>query len=808
LYASAACAGCVMPRLPSSPAGSSSTATVAPAPIVVSVEAGPSQSGTPTGTMTANPGEATGNNILWNGKFDGKTIRPWSLGFESSRNGRGGMSEGELCIRIDQAGAHTFDVALRQGPIAINRGHRYQLRFRTHATAATHVRPKLSTAHTPSTLLWGAVVPSEMAATTYTGTFDATTDSENVELVFEFGGDLAGPSPLTVCLDEVELNDPQFQIPLERAAGGKQSAIRVNQVGYLPDFAKTATVATSSVTPIDWHLIDANGRIRASGKTRPFGSVAGPALSEDPAAGETVHLIDFSSVTDTGKQWKLRVGDDESYPFEIGPDIYRHLKYDALAFFYLQRSGVDIKMPYAGTAAYERPAGHVGDKSVPCAPEAHCNYALDVSGGWYDAGDHGKYVVNSAISVWTLQNQFETLARFGATAGDFADGKLKIPEAGNGRSDLLDEARFNLEFMLKMQVPPGQPLAGMVHHKIHGEKWSDIPTLPHEDHIKRYLRPVSTAATLDLAATAAQGARLWQKQDPSFANRCLVAAEIAFAAAKKTPLIRAEPEVQGGGAYGDGDVSDDLYWAAAELFITTSKPVYRDELVRSRFHAPKPMPVTSGNMGWDHVAPLGKLSLSVAPNALGEAAIAEQRGQIVGAAERFLANIEKRGYRMPLASDSVYVWGSNAGVLNAAVVLGSAYYFTKDTRFANGVIECMNYILGRNPLAQSYVAGYGSHAMHNPHHRVWAHQKNARLPEAPAGAVSGGPNSMLQDPYIRKLGKSGCPPQTCYVDHVESYSTNEVAINWNAPLAWDAAFLDNLERIATKTRHEVSISRQ
>ena len=107
----------------------------------------------------------------------------------------------------------------------------------------------------------------------------------------------------------------------------------------------------------------------------------------------------------------------------------------------------------------------------------------------------------------------------------------------------------------------------------------------------------------------------------------------------------------------------------------------------------------------------------------------------------------------------------------------------------------LDYILGKNPVVMSYVAGYGTYAMRNPHHRVWAHQKDARLPEAPPGAVSLGPNSMLQDPYIRKMGMSGCPPQTCYVDNIESYSTNEVAINSNAALAWTAAFLDDLGRL-------------
>jgi len=435
---------------------------------------------------------------------------------------------------------------------------------------------------------------------------------------------------------------------------------------------------------------------------------------------------------------------------------------------------------------------------VPCVAFAPCSYTLDVSGGWYDAGDHGKYVVNSAISVWTLQNQYEALSRFGASAADFGDGKMNIPEAGNGKPDLLDEARFNLEWMLKMQVPTGQPHEGMAHQRIHGEKWSDLPTMPHEDTIKRFLHPVSTAATYDLAAAAAQGARVWQKLDPGFAARCLTAAERAFAAAKQNPIIYAEPLGQGGGAYGDGNVSDELYWAAVELFVTTGKGGYKDELMKSPFHRARSMDATGGTLGWDHVAALAKITLAEVPSGLGEAEAVEQRQALVTAADRFLATLDKRGYRMPASSDSTYIWGSNGGVMNAGLLLGTVYLLTKDPKYANGAIDCMDYLLGRNPLAQSYVAGYGSHAMHNPHHRVWAHQKNPKLPEAPPGAVSGGPNSMLQDPRIRKLGMSGCPPQTCYVDHIESYSTNEVAINWNAPLAWDAAFLDDLGRTARR----------
>jgi endoglucanase len=740
----------------------------------------------PAGTvMTAAASEPLGKNLLWNGTFEGTTPRPWSVGLESSDTGRWAITNQELCIEIDRPGPSPSSVVIRQRPLAIAGGHHYQLRLRAHATAPSQLRARLSKINAPYSELWATTANVGSETRTYAASFDGPVDDDSVELAIELGGPLAGAAPLTVCLDDIELNDPQAEIPVERLHPRQIPKVRVNQLGYLPALPKIATVVAAGDAPLDWQLVDTAGKVRAAGKTRPFG--------DDRSSGERVHQIDFSSVTEPGNGFTLRVGHDESVPFAIGPNIYRQLKYDALAFFYLQRSGIPIEMPYSGSRAYARPAGHPGDKSIGCPPEAPCAYTLDVSGGWYDAGDHGKYVVNGGFTVWMLQNEYEALSRFGHTAGTFGDGKMKIPESKNGRPDLLDEARFGLDLFLRMQVPAGQPMAGMVHQKIHGEKWSAIPTSPAHDDIKRYLRPVSTAATLNLAAMAGQGARLWRKLDPAFAKRCLGAAETAYAAAKKNPAIRAERDTPGGGAYGDGDLDDERYWAAAELFITTGKPEYRDDLVQSRLHAPKAgAAVAAGTVGWDHVAPLGKISLLTAPNGLGEDALAEQRQQLVAAADRLLGLISKRGYRVPMASDSIYVWGSNGAVLNAAVVLGFAYELTKDLRYAGGVVDCLDYILGRNPLGFSYVAGYGRDAMRNPHHRVWAHLKDPTLPEAPPGAVAGGPNSALQDPYIRRMGMGGCAPQTCYVDNTDSYSTNEVAINWNAALAWTAAFLDDL----------------
>ena len=137
-----------------------------------------------------------------------------------------------------------------------------------------------------------------------------------------------------------------------------------------------------------------------------------------------------------------------------------------------------------------------------------------------------------------------------------------------------------------------------------------------------------------------------------------------------------------------------------------------------------------------------------------------------------------------------YPWGSNSFLLNNLVILGLAHDFTNKPTYLNGLVDGMDYILGRNPMAQSYVTGYGENPLKNPHHRFWSHQANEKFPEAPPGAVSGGPNSSLQDPYVQAAGLRNCPAQKCFVDNIEAWSVNEITINWNAPLAWAAAYLD------------------
>lgn len=583
-----------------------------------------------------------------------------------------------------------------------------------------------------------------------------------------------------------------------RWAEARAPGIRVNQVGYLPHGPKWAVVRSDATQPLTVQLAR-DQQILWTGQSIPRGL--------DEASGDPVHWVDFSAYRKPQTQVVLRTASTSSFSFDLRDDLYDQLPVDALKYFYHNRSGMDITEPFV-PQVYSRPAGHLSDRHVSCWLTDQCSYALDVSGGWYDAGDHGKYVVNGGISAWTLLSLYERLKFVSRSSAQWGDSTLSIPESGNGVPDLLDEARYEVEFLLKMQVPSGMALEGMVHHKVHDNAWTmlGIEPAPHTEN--RALHPPSTAATLNMAAVAAQAARLFAEHDPAFSARCLLGATTAFAAALRHPDKYA-PELDkiGGGPYDDTYVEDEFFWAAAELFITTGDANYWQRLNSSPHFAQFPLTLktprgvdgegVTASMSWQMTAALGWISLSMVPSTIDRSERDRLRDGIVKAGDQALSAIEHEGYRLPLSLGprKKYPWGSNSFVLGNMLVLSLAHDFTEQRRYADGVLEGMDYLLGKNPLLQSYLTGYGTVALEHPHHRFWAHSLNGAFPQPPPGAVSGGPNSSLQDPQTKRSGLSrSLPPQKCFVDHIEAWSVNEVAINWNAPLAWVAVFLHDYAR--------------
>jgi endoglucanase len=553
-------------------------------------------------------------------------------------------------------------------------------------------------------------------------------------------------------------------------------AVRVNQVGYPRWAVKQATLVSDADDPVEFALVTATGEVVWRGRSRPWGE------RPEPTSGLPVHVLDFSDAGVEGDGLRVRVGGATSHPFRIGDDVYAGLARDALHVFYLLRSGCEITE--ARAPGYARPAGHPGDVAVPAwqGPDADLLYpgwrdtgTFDVSGGWYDAGDYGKYVTSGSIALWQLLHALDAHRR---------------PD--RHRELLVEECRWQLDWLLRMQVPPGRQYAGMAFHRVHGTRWSPMPGLPHEDPTRRVLHRPSTVATLHLAAVAAQGARVLGPADASYAARLLAAARTAYAAARDRPLLVAPDDEGrfGGGPYGDDEPADDRYWAAVQLWLATGEPEFLADLTRSDQHTADVF--DPAGFDFDRVGAPAMLDLAlVAGTDLPDRD--RVRAGVVAAADRLRALQAAQPWGQPYAPPAGWDWGSNGRILNNLVVLVAAHTLTGQTRFRDGIAHGMDHLLGRNALDRSYVTGYGTHRVRHLRTRQFGHDLDPRLPPPPPGAVAGGPNSreyagFPTDPRLR-----GLPPQRCHLDEPTSETTNDICIRWNAPLVHVADHLEHLE---------------
>ncbi len=638
----------------------------------------------------------------------------------------------------------------------------------------------------------------------------ATSANGTGEWTFHFGGDgeytpqVCFPAGTELKFDNLVLLDMTDDTnDYVTDAGWQRAEVLTNQLGYFPTMAKRATVLSTETNALKFDVKDASGKSVYSGKTEVFGF--------DADSGDTVHTLDFSDLTTEGTYTIECENGASSREFTVGVrEQYSSMLWDSLNYFYQNRSGIPIEAQYITSGEKEKLARAAGHTSDVATVEQTWGYSAssgtqDVTGGWYDAGDHGKYVVNGGISLWLMQNQYERALTLG-NEDVYADGTMNLPENNNGYPDLLDEARYEMEWMLKMIVKDGD-CKDMAYHKVHDIKWTALATAPADDDLERILKPPTTAATLNLAACGAQSYRLWKDLDPDFAETCLTAAKNAYEAAKSHPDMYAPlDESVGGGAYGDTDVTDEFYWAACELFAATGDDTYNDAIQGDAWQYAVPTSLTGGeasgivgSFDWGHTAALGSLSLILNRDVLSEKEIAAIESNITAAADYYVELETSQGYGLPYGqstisyadSDSGYVWGSNSFVADNAIILAYAYDLNTNADYLNGVVGAMDYLLGRNPMDYSYVTGYGTHSVQYPHHRWWSNLLSDEFPKAPCGVLVGGPNSGMEDPWVRGSGwkKGTISPQKCYMDHIEAWSVNECTINWNTPLAWLTSYL-------------------
>lgn len=546
--------------------------------------------------------------------------------------------------------------------------------------------------------------------------------------------------------------------------------VRLNTLGYLPDASKRATIAR----PSDTFVV-----VRTSDEKRVLeGPIIGPIRNDD--TDEELYLADFSALGEPG-EYRLEVSDvGQSPPFRIAADVYAEPFRTVARAMYLMRCGTAVRGGHNGQvfehAACHLDDGHldfVVDESVP-GGERH----EPATGGWHDAGDFNKYVVNAGVTVGCMLrawNDFQPrLERI----------ELDIPESDGPLPDLLAEVKWELDWLLSMQADDGS-----VYHKLSAPNYSGY-MLPEAERERRFFGEWGSQATASFVAMMAMAARDFRPYDPEFADRCLAAAKKGYTFQTSHPEYQ-RPSQQGFTTvgYDSSDWSARL-WAAAEIWESTGdaaaladfeararlRQPERREWRRNRGDEDEPPQIRlqgefDSNWDWGNVQNLGLITYLESDRPDRDAELVSQiRDRLIATADQIVATCNTHGYARPLGSR--YFWGCNGTVARQIVVLEAARRVDAKPEYRETALDALNHLFGRNVHGRSYVTGLGNHPPRFPHdRRSAADQVDQPWP----GYLVGGPNPRAAD----------------WHDEQDDYRTNEIAINWNGALIYAlAACLD------------------
>lgn len=525
------------------------------------------------------------------------------------------------------------------------------------------------------------------------------------------------------------------------AAQQPTGAIRLNSLGYLPQQEKEATITADVNTFV---VKDAE-----TNETLFSGKTSDPFYQED--TGQEVVMADFSALHRPGSYYLELSNGSRSAIFPVGETIYRDPFRTTMRGFYLWRCGMAVAGDHGGdhfcTEACHMEDGYLdylGEKGVQ----------RDGTGGWHDAGDHGKYIVNAGITMGILSMAWEQFQP------QIEKIDLQLPETAPGLPPYLQELKWEMDWVLKMQYADG---SGRVSHKLTRTNFSGF-IMPQDDKEKRYFTEWSSAATASFTAMTAQAARLFAPYDPAYADRLLTAARLSYDYLQQHP--EEKPFIQGDfqtGGYQTTD-PDDRLWAAAELWQTTGEEAY---LLDFEQRAAAISFRVDEDWDWGNVTNLGMFTYLLSERE-GKNRVVEERirENALRAADNMVTRARNDAYGRALVR---YYWGCNGTVARQTLNLYVAEKLQPRDDYRETALTQIAHLFGRNTYNRSYVTGLGINPPMHPHDR----RSGADKVEAPwPGYLVGGGHSA-----------------TDWVDLEESYSHNEIAINWQASLLFALAWM-------------------
>lgn len=530
--------------------------------------------------------------------------------------------------------------------------------------------------------------------------------------------------------------------------------VYLNEVGYITDKTKHASVINSKSVS----LYDINDNLI---KTYPVNDYKYEELSAEETA-----ILDFSDITTDGTYYFKDDNNIKSAVFSISNNPYDKLAAAALKMFYFQRCGCVLEEKYAGVYKHNychtTPVRHIRKTEL-----------FECNGGWHDAGDFGRYTTAGAVALGHL------LYAYIINPDAFTD-TINIPESGNGIPDILNECRYELEWMLKMQIADGS-----VYHKCTSMKHADF-SMPEHDYLPFIVTDVSSLATADFAAICALASRVYAKYDKEFSDKLAAAAIKAGEWLEANPkFLFDNPDDCLTGDYSDLCDIDERLWAQVELYKLKA-----DESYIRNIELYLDMNINLTSLGWKDVAGFIALSILTDKNVFSEDIYNHLKCAILDEADRLVNISNNNTYEVAMHSHN-FKWGSNMILLTNAMVLCVADYLTDSDKYQATLLYQLDYLLGRNAMNTSYVTGFGDNAYRNPHNRPTACDK---IDDPIPGYVSGGPNKNHCDEDSLKRIKPGTAPMKCYLDHVGSYSTNEITIYWNSPLVYVLAYIKKITK--------------
>ena len=680
------------------------------------------------------------DNIIKNSTFENGTAN-WNVYKESGGKCSLATENGALALRIESTGEVSYSVQAYYDIIPLYKNGVYRLKYDISSTTDRYVEGMIQqNGGKYQAYVWDGI---NVSSTPQTINHEFTMEYDNdimSKLVFNCGLQEKDGGSLpahTIFIDNVSLeliDDSKVDYGSSVTA---ENNININQVGYKPGSKKTA-VFRGVTNQTKFEVVNAD-----NDRTVYTGDLS--SSMSNTSAGETNWQGDFSSVKDTGRYYIKCDGLANSYTFEIKDGVYDDLLADSVRMLYLQRCGVQVNDKDFGHAACHNSLATVYGT----------NNKIDVSGGWHDAGDYGRYVVPAAKTIADLLYAYQT------DPSAYSDS-IGIAESGNGIPDILDEARFELEWMMKMQES-----SGGVYHKVSCKKFPGY-VAPTAETDELFVTPVSSTATADFCASMALAYEFYKDVDASFAQKCLSCAEKAWAWLKQNPnYTLTNPSDIVTGDYADffANDKDERSWAAAQMYRATGDTGYLDSIS-----------TINGELGWSNMGGYAAVALLTMNNAdKTSASYQKASSTILAQAETMLADSDSSPYGVALKK---YAWGSNMDVADKGLILSLAYRLTDNKAYLDAAEKQLNYLLGVNPLGTCFVTGYGTVSPKNPHHRP-----SMAVGKAMKGMLVGGVDQALEDSAAQAYC-ADAPAAKCYIDNSESYSTNEITIYWNSPLTY------------------------